>query len=318
VVQYGYKLMTELHGPTGLVRQAVAAEEAGFDFCGISDHIHPWLPEHQHSPNAWVVLGGIAERTSQVELITMVTCPLIRYHPVLVAHQAATVATMSGGRFTLGLGAGERLNEHVVGEGWPPVDVRHEMLGEAIDVLRHLWDGGFVSHRGPWFTVEDARIYDVPEDPIPIAVAASGPASIRLAVEVADGIVATEPQPELVHQWRDSGGDAAATWTEVPFAWAPTRDEGLRLAHERMRFSVPGWPVMAELPNPSNFAAATAGVRPEDLGDSVPAGPDPEPYVEAIRRFTDAGFQRIAVLPIGDDVDGFLRFWTDEVRPALG
>lgn len=314
---YGFKLMAELHGPDALVHQAVAAEEAGFEFCGISDHIHPWLPEHEHSPNSWVVLGAIAARTDRIKLVTMVTCPLIRYHPVLVAQQAATVAVLSGGRLVLGLGAGERLNEHVVGEGWPPVDVRHEMLEEAIGILRALWDGGYVDHRGPWYTVEDARIFDLPTEPIPIAVAVSGGASTALARRVADGIVATEPEGELVQGWTGDGGDPSMTFTEIPFAWAPSREEGLSLAHERLRFTAPGWPVMAELPNPGNFAAATSGVEPEDLAASVPAGPDPGPYVEMVQRYAEAGFEHIAAMPVGDDLDGFLRFWADEVRPRL-
>jgi G6PDH family F420-dependent oxidoreductase len=164
--RFGYTLYCEGNGPGDLVRQAVAAEQAGFEFAAISDHFHPWLPSQEHSPFAWSVLGAVAHATDRIELATMVTCPIMRYHPAIVAQMAATTAVLSVERFTLGLGAGERLNEHVVGAGWPPVDVRHEMLREAIVIMRRLWAGGYVTHRGDHFTVEDARVFDLPETPI--------------------------------------------------------------------------------------------------------------------------------------------------------
>jgi len=315
---FGFKLMSELRSATELVDQAVRAEAAGFDFAAISDHIHPWLPEHHHSPFAWSVLGGVASRTESLELATGVTCPIGRYHPVLVAQAAATVASMTNRPFTLAVGAGERLNEHVTGDPFPAVDLRHEMLVEAVELMQALWSGEWTTRRGRHFTVEDARIYDLPAEPVRLVVAVSGDSSLDVAEAVgADGIMATDADRSLVDGWADRGGRREATWTEVPFAWAPTTEEGLRLAHERFRFSAAGWKVMSELPNPVNFAAACESVRPEDLAGTIPHGPDPQPYLDAVRSYQEAGFERIAVVPVGDDVEGLLRFWQEELLPEL-
>jgi G6PDH family F420-dependent oxidoreductase len=228
---------------------------------------------------------------------------------------------MSDGRFTLAVGAGERLNEHVTGAAWPAVDVRHDQLAEAIGIMRALWaadDGAFVTVRGEHFTAEDVRIYDRPDQPVPLVVAVSGAASLDLAASCgAEGIMATDPDPALVDGWAERGGDRAATWTEIPFAVAATEAEGLALAHERFRFGAPGWKVMAELPNPVNFDAATASVREEDLAGSVPHGPDPKRYVEATRAYVDAGFDKISFVPVGDDLDAFFAV-VDAVRDELG
>jgi G6PDH family F420-dependent oxidoreductase len=272
----------------------------------------------QHSPYAWTVLGAVAAVTERIELATMVTCPIIRYHPAIVAQKAATLGALSGGRFTLGLGAGERLNEHVVGQGWPPADVRHEMLTEAIEIMRLLWQGGYHSYRGDHFTVEDARVFDLPDRPVPIGVAASGPESVRLAASLGDALIATEPDKELVDGFVAGGGDAAQTWSQIPVCWGDDAGKALELAHERFRWSALGWKVQAELPNPVNFDAAAAHVRPEDLADSIPTGPDPQAYVDAVKGFADAGFTKIAFLQIGDDQAGFFDFWNRELKGALG
>jgi G6PDH family F420-dependent oxidoreductase len=225
---------------------------------------------------------------------------------------------MSEGRLVLGVGSGERLNEHVTGRPFPPVEVRHRMLGEAIDALRALWAGGFTSYRGEFVTVEDARIYDLPPSPIPVVVGVSGDASLDLAhAHGADGIMAIDADAALIDGWVGRGGARTDTWTEVPFAYAPTEEEGLALAWDRMRFAAAGWKVMAELPNPVNFAAAAAPIPREVIGASVPHGPDPQPYIDAVRSYLDAGFGRIAILPVGDDIEGTFRFWEQEVRPAL-
>jgi G6PDH family F420-dependent oxidoreductase len=317
MTSYGYTLLGEAHDPRALVRHAVLAEEAGFDFLVFSDHFHPWLPSQEHSPFVWSVLGAVASATERVELATMVTCPIIRYHPAIVAQAAATVAVMSDGRFTLGLGAGERLNEHVVGAGWPPVDVRHEMLEEAVDILRLLWTGEYVSYRGSHHVVEDARIFDLPDDPIDIFLAAGGPQAAVLAAQTGDGICSTDPDASLVAAFVDAGGDPGATWAQIPLSWHPDEDAARRRAHDQFRFGVPGWKVMAELPNPVSFAAATATVRPEDVAESVRCGPDPAHHAEGVRSYVDAGFERVAVIDVSEDQEGFLRFWRDEVRPAL-
>jgi G6PDH family F420-dependent oxidoreductase len=276
------------------------------------------LPEHEHSPFAWSVLGAIAERVPTLELSTGVTCPTFRYHPAIVAHVAATVACLSDRPFTLAVGAGERLNEHVTGEQFPAVDVRHDRLAEAITIIKGLWSGQWTTFRGRHLSVEDARIYDLPDRPIGLVVAVSGDESLDLAGRVAaDGVMATQPDGDLVDGWCRRGGDASGTWTEIPFAWAPTPEQGRELARERFRFGASGWKVMSELPNPVNFGAATETVRAEDLADSVPSGPDPEPYVDAVRAYQEAGFERISIVPVGDDLPALLKFWADEVLPHV-
>jgi G6PDH family F420-dependent oxidoreductase len=317
MTSYGYTLMGETHDPRALVRNAVLAEEAGFDFLVFSDHFHPWLPSHEHSPFTWSVLGAVAHATERAELATMVTCPILRYHPAIIAQAAATVAVLSEGRFTLGLGAGERLNEHVVGAGWPPVDVRHEMLEEAIDIMRLLWTGEYVSYRGDHHVLEDARIFDLPDEPIDIFVAAGGPQAAALAAEAGDGICATDPDSSLIEAYVGAGGDRADTWSQIPLSWHADPEAARERAHDQFRFGVPGWKVMAELPNPVSFEAATATVRPEDVAENVPCGPDPATHAEGIRRYVDAGFERVAVVDVSDDQEGFLRFWVDELRPQL-
>lgn len=316
-MEFGIKLMSEIRGPAALVEQAVLAEEHGLAFCGISDHYLPWLSDHGHSPFAWSVLGAIAQATSSVELVTMVTCPIQRYHPALVAQMAATTGVLSGGRFTLGLGSGEELNEHIYGQPWPAPDQRHEMLTEAIGLMRALWSGERTTIRGQYFDVDRAQIYDLPDDPIDILVAVSGPDSVALAAEAADGVVGTDPDPELLSGFAEQGGDASRSYTELPFGWAPTREEGAQLLHRHFRFGALGWPVMSELPDPRNFDAATASVTPEAMAEDLPAGPDPEVYVAAIRAFADAGYGHLAILPVGDDVPALLDFFDTEVRPRL-
>ena len=314
---FGYTLMTEEHGPRDLVDNARRAEELGFDFLVSSDHFHPWVPEQEHSPYAWSVLGAVATVTERVGLMTMVTCPILRYHPVVVAQKAATMGLLSEGRFTLGLGAGERLNEHVVGRGWPAASVRHEMLAEAIEIIRLLWDGGYADHRGRYFTVEDARVFDLPTRPVPIAVAASGPESADLAARRGDGLIATEPNAALVAGFRQVHPGGGSTWNQIPMCWGADADKALERAHHSFRWSALGWKVQAELPNPVNFDAASAQVRPEDLSSTIPTGPDVRPYVEAVEKVAAAGYENIAVVQIGEDQDGFFRFWQDELGPAL-
>src|SRR5947207_1880330 len=309
---YGYKLMSEEHGPRDLVRNACAAERAGFDFVAISDHYDPWLHSQGHSPLAWTVLGAIAASTERIGLATAVTCPTIRYHPALVAQFAATLSVLSGGRFTLGLGGGERLNEHVVGHGWPAPLTRHAMLAEAIDVMRLLWEGRTVSYDGTHVTVERARLWDIPDEPLPIAVAAGGPKAAHLAAEKRAGLFATEPRADLVKTWKDAGG-TGARYAEVALCWAREESEAVRVAHERFRFAALGWTVMTELPDPEAFEAATRWVRPEDVAKQIACGPDPERHAAAVRKYVDAGFDHIVLIGVGPDQEGFLRFWEHEL-----
>lgn len=314
---FGLKLMSELRSGSELVDHAVMAEERGFEFVSISDHIHPWLPDHDHSPFAWSVLGAVAARTRRIELVTGVTCPTLRYHPVIIAQAAATMASMSGGRFTLGLGAGERLNEHVTGAEFPSADLRHAMLAEAITIMNELWTGEFVTHRGSFFDADHVKIYEHVGRGVDVVLAVSGTASLDLAARSGCvGIMATEPDAALVAGWTERGGDSDSTWTEVPLAWEPTKQQGIETAR-RFRFGMAGWDVAAELPNPAHFAAATQFISDEQVDRAIPNGPDPDPYVAAIREYHEAGFRRLALVPVGDDVEATLDFFESEVRPRL-
>lgn len=316
-VQFGYKLMSETTGPKDLVRNARLAEDAGFDFVGLSDHYLPWLESHGHSPFAWSVLGAIAETTERVGIATGLTCPIIRYHPAIIAQAAATIGVMSEGRFTLALGAGERLNEHVVGYGWPPVHHRHGMLREAVEIMQGLWQGGLYSHSGEYYEVESARVYDLPEEPVPIVIGISGKKSATLAGELGVGIMAVEAEPGLIKDWRSAGGGQGARYLELSFAYARSEEQGLELAHEYSRFGALGWEVLAELPGVKGFEGATKYIKPEDLKDSIPHGPDPEPYLEEVKKALDAGFDHLVLMGVGPDQEGFIRFFEQTLAPEL-
>lgn len=312
VTKYGYKLMTEEHGARALVENAVLAEEAGFDFVSISDHFHPWLTSQGHSPFAWSVLGAIAQATSRIGMTTGLTCPIIRYHPAIVAQAAATVALLSDNRFSLAVGAGERLNEHVTGARWPSIPERHAMLAEAIDIFRSLWSGKVQNWRGEHFVVDHAQLFDVPDQDIPVILGVSGPESLRLAGEKANGIMTTTPDPALA-----KGFSKGPRYLEVALAYAPSEDEGRRLAHERFRFSAFDWSVNSEIPTVEGFEAAAKWVRPEDLAPTIPAGPDPEVHLETIRKAAEAGFDHVVLTGIGPDQPGFVRFFEEKLKPAL-
>jgi len=315
-MRIGYKLAAEAFGPHELIRQAVRAEQVGFDFVEISDHYHPWLDVQGHSPFAWTVLGAIAARTQRIDLATGVTCPILRYHPAIIAQAAATLALISNGRFILGVGAGERLNEHVIGEGFPSVRIRHEMLREALEIIRLLWSGGYHSYDGAYLRLEDARIFDLPDQPPPLIVAAGGPAAARIAAQLGDGLFATEPDVKLVTCYQQAGGDGPR-YAEVPLAWAEDEEQAVQAAWEMNRWAVTGWKVMSELPNPVNFDAASKTVRPEDIRQQFAVGPDVERHVQAVRAYVDAGFDHIVLLNAGPDPDGFFDFFQRKLSGRL-
>ncbi|GAB3732461.1 TIGR03557 family F420-dependent LLM class oxidoreductase [Nocardiopsis nanhaiensis] len=315
-MRIGYKLFAEGYGPREIVEQAVRAERAGFDFVEVSDHFHPWLFSHQHSGFVWSMLAAIAERTERIGLATGVTCPILRIHPAIVAQAAATTALLSDGRFTLGLGSGERLNEHVVGKGWPSATTRHEMLREAITIIRMLWAGGYQSFEGKHLVLEDARVFDLPEEPPPIAVAAGGERSAELAAEFGDGLFGTEPSPALTRAYRDVGG-AGPTYGEVPLAWAADDGTALESARNLFRFGLTGWKVQSELPNPVNFEAATALIDTGDMADAFGYGPDPERHLSAVRQFVDAGFDHPVLINAGPDPEGFFTFFEEELAEPV-
>ncbi len=318
MTRFGYTLMCEQADPRQLVRDAAHAERAGFEFEVISDHFFPWLDSMGHSPNAWVTLGAVASVTERVDLMTYVTCPTMRYHPAVVAQQAATVGLLSEGRFLLGLGAGENLNEHVVGRGWPPVNVRHEMFEEAVQIIRGLFGGEYVNFPGRYLRVDSAKLWDVGDPPPRIGIAVSGQQSIRLAADFADAMIAVEPDPSLVSQYDAAGGSGKPRIGQVPICWDPSEDAAVKRAHELFRWFGGGWKVNAELPGTAAFAAATQFVKPEDVADSIPCGPDVGAHVKAVKEFVDAGFTDVALVQIGADTQtGFLGWAEQELLPAL-
>jgi G6PDH family F420-dependent oxidoreductase len=317
-MRIGYTMMCEQTGPRELVRDVVRAEDVGFDFAVISDHYFPWLEEQGHSPYAWSVLGAAAQATERIPLMTYVTCPIRRYHPAVVAQKAATVQILSGGRFSLGLGAGENLNEHIVGGGWPPVDVRHEMLVEAVEIIGDLFDGGYVDYRSEYFDVESAKLWDLPETRVPIGIAVSGEQSCRIAGEYADVMVAVEPKAELGAWFDEFGGAGKPRVGQLPGSYDTDRDAAVTRAHEQFRWFAGGWKVNAELPGPSGFAAASQFVRPEDVGASMPCGPDVGEWVEKLRPFAEAGFTDVALVQIGGDQQAPFFGWAEkELLPVL-
>lgn len=316
MVKIGFKLFAENFGPKELIRQAVEAERAGFEFVEISDHYHPWLPEHEHSPFAWSVLAAIAARTETLQLATGVTCPSIRYHPAIIAQAAATTQLISDGRFTLGVGSGERLNEHVVGQGWPEVGDRHTRFREALEIIRLLWQGGYQSYRGEFLKLEDARVFDLPQVLPPIVVAAGGPQASKLAAELGDGLFATDPDKQLITDFVDAGG-SGPYYNEVPLAWAKDERAAAESAHRMFRFGLHTWKVLPELPNPGNFDAATSMITVDDMQETFACGPDVARHVEVTHQFADAGFDHLALVNAGPDVDGFFEFFASELKPAL-
>jgi G6PDH family F420-dependent oxidoreductase len=248
-----------------------------------------------------------------------VTAPILRYHPAVVAQKAATIGLLSDGRFTLGLGAGENLNEHVVGAGWPPVNVRHEMLHEAVEIIRALFDGGYVNYAGSHFRVDSAKLWDLPEQRVPIGVAVSGDQSIAAFSPLADHLIAVEPKEDLVTAWDQAVGNGESRKIgQIPVCWDTDRDRAVERAHQQFRWFGGGWKVNAELPGPSGFAGATQFVRPEDVAGSIPCGPDIDAIVEAVGAFTEAGFTDVALVQIGDEQQQeFLEVAEKELLPAL-
>ncbi|MCL7457591.1 TIGR03557 family F420-dependent LLM class oxidoreductase [Micromonospora echinofusca] len=315
-MRIGYKLAAEGYGPQEIIRQAVRAEQVGFDFVEMSDHFHPWLDTQGHSSFTWSVLGAVAAKTERIGLATGVTCPTVRYHPAIIAQAAATMALVSEGRFTLGVGAGERLNEHVVGQGFPSVRGRHERLREALEIIRLLWQGGYRSYEGKHLQLEDARVFDLPETPPVIAVAASGRSSATMAAELGDGLFVTEPEASIVEHYRQAGGDGPR-YAEVPMAWATDDQQAVRAVLETSRWMVTGWKVMSELPNPVNFDAASAYVEERHVRELFSVGPAPEAHVAHVRAYVEAGYDHIVLQNAGPDPDGFLDFFAGDLAARL-
>jgi coenzyme F420-dependent glucose-6-phosphate dehydrogenase len=314
VTKLGYTLSSEEFDAPSLVAQA---ERAGFSFASISDHFHPWVDEQDESPFVWGTLGGISQGTKRIELMTGVTCPTTRIHPALVAQAAATAASLLPGRFSLGVGTGENLNEHILGDRWPGVVERQDRLAEAIEVIRKLWEGKLTSHRGEHFTVENARLYSLPEEPPPLLVAVAGESSVELAARLADGLVGTAPVAESVEQFRSEGGEDKPTYGRLHVCWAEDEETAKKLALKQWPNGALSGSFFLELPLPAHFEDAVESVDEEDIAKSVVCGRDAERHRAAIQEYIDAGYDHVYIQQVGPDQDDFFDFYEREVLPVF-
>ena len=312
--EIGIALSSEEHSPNELVRYARLAEEAGLTYALISDHFHPWVSSQGQSPFVWSTLGGIAHATERLRVGTGVTCPLIRTHPAIVAHAAASVAAMMPGRFFLGLGTGENLNEHVTGARWPAGDERLEMLKEAIAVIRLLWQGGRQTHRGKHYTVENATLYTLPDEPTPIMVAAAKPGAAALA-GANDGFIGVSPEAELVQRFEQAGGAEKPRYGQVTLCWGENEDKAKKLAHEVWPNAAITGELAQELPNPEHFEQAAEMVTPDDVAEVIPCGPDIDRIRDSIDEYADAGYDHVYLHQVGSNQEGFLQIVEREILP---
>jgi len=318
MAEIGYKLSSEEHASQALVENAVRAEAAGFSFALISDHFHPWIDRQGQSPFVWGVLGAVANATERLHVGTGVTCPTIRIHPAIIAQAAATAAQLMPGRFFLGVGSGENLNEHILGDKWPPVDTRQEMLEEAVEVIRQLWQGGQQSYEGAFYVVENARVYSLPDELPPIYIAASGEKAAQLAGRIGDGLIGTSPKPETIDVFRRAGGKGKPVYGEVSVCWAASEKEARRTAHEWWPTSGMSGQLGQELALPAHFEQVVPMVTEDRVAEEVACGPDPQRHIDAIRKYIDAGYDHVCVHQVGPDQAGFIEFYEREIMPALG
>ncbi len=316
MVSLGYALSSEEHPPAALVRNAGRAEALGFDFLSISDHYHPWVDAQGHSPFVWAVLGGIAATTERIRVGTGVTAPIMRIHPAVIAQATATIAAMMPDRFFFGVGTGEALNEHITGEHWPQVDVRLEMLEEAVHVIRELWKGELFSHRGTHYTVENARLYTPPGYTPDVIVSGAGPKAAELAGRIGDGYWGMAPDSELVQTFERAGG-SGPKYAQITLCWAESEAQARKTAVEIWPNTGLQGQLAQELALPSYFESATATLGEEQIVEHVPCGPALQPVLDAVTSYADAGFDHIYFHQIGPDQDGFLSFAENELLPAL-
>jgi coenzyme F420-dependent glucose-6-phosphate dehydrogenase len=306
-MEIGYWLSSEEHSPSELVANAQRAEDAGFSYVLISDHFHPWVNAQGHSPFVWGVIGAIAQATDRIRLGTAVTCPLIRMHPVLVAQAAATSALLMDGRFFLGVGTGEALNEHVTGARWPRADERLDMLDEALEIITKLWRGDYETYRGNHYTVEQARVYDVPDTPPELIVAAAADQAAKLAAKWGDGLISTAPSGDVVEAYKQAGG-GEPIHGKVTGCFAASKEDAVRVALERQPNTAMGGTISQDLPLPRDFETVAELVRAEDLADAMSLGDDPGVWRDGIEQFDRLGFTHICLHDVSEDQTGFIEF----------
>jgi coenzyme F420-dependent glucose-6-phosphate dehydrogenase len=317
MVQIGYALSSEEHAPNDLVHYARKAEDLGFDFLMISDHYHPWIDRQGHSPFVWGVIGGIAQATRRIPLGTGVTCPTMRIHPAVIAQAAATAAAMMPGRFFFGIGSGENLNEHILGDHWPPAEVRLDMMEEAVEVIRKLWEGKETSHWGEHYVVENAKIYTLPEQLPPIYVAAVGSMAIELAAKIGDGLISTAPEEDLVDSFRQAGGEGKPCYGQVTVCYNEDQARAEEIAFEWWPQTVLPGALKADLPTPDHFEQASKLSTKEGVAEKIACGPDKDRHLEEIRSMIEAGFDHVYIHQVGPDQESFFRFYEQEILPEL-
>jgi G6PDH family F420-dependent oxidoreductase len=315
-VRFGLTLSSEEHPPSRLVDIARLAEGAGLDFVSISDHYHPWIDKQGHSPFVWSVLGALAASTEAIDVAVGVTCPIMRMHPAILAQATATTANLFEGRFVWGVGTGEALNEHILGDRWPIAPQRLDMLDEAVELIRELWAGESVTFRGEFFTVENARVYDRPEHDIPVIVSAFGSIATELAARVGDGLWVTGPDTSGIERFHDAGG-SGPVYSQLTVCWGTDREAAIDQVHRVWpNTGVPGQ-LSQDRPTPAHFEQAIEMVRRDDIAEAVPCGPDVEAIVERVRAAVDAGVDHVYVHQVGDDQEGFCDIWEREIAPVL-
>lgn len=316
-LHFGYTLSSEEHDPVSLVQNARLAEQAGFQFVGISDHFHPWSEDQGQSPFVFSVIGALSQVLEEIDVIVGVTCPIIRIHPAIVAQAAATCSLLLEGRFLLGIGAGENLNEHIVGMGWPPTAVRHEMLREAIAIIKILWTGEFTNYFGKYFTVEGAKLYSHPEEQLPLLVAASGAKAATLAGELGDGLISTGPEKKVIKQFEKSGGSGKPTFAQITVSYDQNEEKAKKIAHRYWRFTALPSPLSSDLRLPMDFDKASSILTPDQIAETIICGANIEDYINEVSKYVSAGFNNIYFHQVGPNQDGFLRFSENELLPGL-
>ena len=316
MTSFGLTLSSEEHPPRRLVEQAAAAERAVFDFVSISDHYHPWISAQGHAPFVWSVLGAIAASTETLHVGVGVSCPIVRVHPAVTAQAVATTGCLLPGRFTWGVGTGEALNEHILGHRWPPAPVRLAMLDEAVGLIRELLTGESITHYGEHFTVEDARLFDIPDPLPPILMSAFGSKAATTAARIADGLWVTGTDPEPVRRWRDAGG-TGPVWTQLSLCWDPDRDAAIERAHRQWPNTLVPGQLSQDLRTIEHFEQATQTATREQIAEAIPCGPDLSPLVESVSDAIDAGIDHVYFHQIGDPTEGFIDVWERDLRPAF-
>jgi coenzyme F420-dependent glucose-6-phosphate dehydrogenase len=311
MVKFGFALSSEEHGPGALARLAAEAEKTGFSFSLISDHFHPWVSAQPHSPFVWSTLGAISQTTEKLVVGTGVTCPIQRIHPAIIAQAAATTGSLLEGRFFLGLGTGENLNEHIFGDRWPPTPIRLEMLDEAVRVIRSLWQGKMTTHYGEYFTVEDARIFTLPETLPPISLAASGPEAAELAGRIGDSLISVVPKKEIVEAFRQGGGEGKPCYGQVTLCYDESEEKAAQTALEWWPNSALPSPLNVELRSVEHFDQAAESVTLEQVRKSLPCGPDVSKHREAIEKFIEAGYDHIYIHQVGPEQKAFMKFFRE-------